>query len=94
MVRDYGVNDHAMVRFDPGHKLAEKFYVRQDGTRSFFFTLEEMQALFCAEFEATGPLFTTVENEYVFRETVNMKEKLRVPRVFVQSKFVRTNASL
>lgn len=83
-----------MVRFDPGHKLGEKFYVRQDGTRSFFFSLEEMQALFCGEFGETGSLFATVENEYVFRETVNMKEKLRVPRVFVQSKFARTNAGL
>jgi methyltransferase-like protein 6 len=84
-----------MVRFDPGHKLGEKFYVRQDGTRSFFFTLEEIETLFCAEFEANaGPLFTKVENDYVFRETVNIKEKLRVPRVFVQSKFSRTNSGL
>jgi hypothetical protein len=36
-------------------------------------------------------LFDEQVNEYVFRETVNMKENLRVPRVFIQSKFVRNN---
>jgi hypothetical protein len=25
------INDHSMIRFEPGHKLDEKFYVRQDG---------------------------------------------------------------
>lgn len=100
MIRDYGVNDHSMIRFDPGHKLDEKFYVRQDGTRTFFFSLEELDDLFLSQYPdynlANGTnqdclLFTKSVNEYVFRETVNVKENLRVPRVFVQSKFIRTN---
>ncbi len=100
MIRDYGVNDHSMIRFDPGHKLDEKFYVRQDGTRTFFFSLEELDDLFLSSYPnsnlANGNgenclLFTKALNEYVFRETVNIKENLRVPRVFVQSKFIRTN---
>ena len=104
-----------MIRFEPGHKLDEKFYVRQDGTRTFFFSLNEIDRLLLTPFtrdeslESTatstspfdlaapmggdGALFEKVTNEYVFRETVNIKENLRVPRVFVQSKFVRTNAS-
>nr|XP_014714955.1 tRNA N(3)-methylcytidine methyltransferase METTL6 isoform X4 [Equus asinus] len=71
LFRDYGLYDHAMLRFKAGSKLGENFYVRQDGTRSYFFT--------------DG--YEEVVNEYVFRETVNKKEGLCVPRVFLQSKF-------
>ena len=95
LFRDYGVNDHAMIRFEPGHKLNDKFYVRQDGTRSFFFTLEELEDLFINKMKTVNnePLFHKLTNEYVFRETVNIKENLKVPRVFIQSKFVRTEHS-
>jgi methyltransferase-like protein 6 len=37
IVRDYGLFDHAMIRF--AHKLHERFYARQDGTRAYFFDL-------------------------------------------------------
>lgn len=84
LFRDYGLNDHAMVRFSKGHKLADNFYVRQDGTRAFFFTIEFLAKLFGdAGFEVSS-------NEYIFRETVNKKEGLCVPRVFVQGKFTKT----
>lgn len=42
VVRDYGVNDYAMIRFGRGAKLADRFYVRQDGTRAFYFCLGEI----------------------------------------------------
>ena len=38
LVRDYGLYDHAMLRFAPGHKLSDSFYVRQDGTRAYYFS--------------------------------------------------------
>ncbi|XP_008322015.1 tRNA N(3)-cytidine methyltransferase METTL6 [Cynoglossus semilaevis] len=83
LFRDYGLYDHAMLRFKAGNKLGENFYVRQDGTRSYFFSKE-----FLAEiFEDQG--FQTITNDYVLRETVNKKEGLCVPRVFLQSKFTK-----
>ncbi|KAK2854618.1 hypothetical protein Q7C36_006487 [Tachysurus vachellii] len=81
LFRDYGLYDHAMLRFKSGSKLGENFYVRQDGTRSFFFSREYLANLF----QQAG--FHTLVNEYVLRETVNKKEGLCVPRVFLQSKF-------
>lgn len=109
-----------MIRFEPGHKLAEHHYARQDGTRTFFFSLEHMNQLFTQSFQfnkksndkndtttttttsltteaeeaSTTVLFSKSISEYVFRETVNVKENLRVPRVFVQSKFIRTDDSV
>ncbi|XP_052589612.1 tRNA N(3)-methylcytidine methyltransferase METTL6 isoform X6 [Peromyscus californicus insignis] len=81
LFRDYGLHDHAMLRFKAGSKLGENFYVRQDGTRSYFFTDEFLAQLF------VDAGYEEVANEYVFRETVNKKEGLFVPRVFLQSKF-------
>ncbi|NP_001134191.1 Methyltransferase-like protein 6 [Salmo salar] len=83
LFRDYGLYDHAMMRFKAGNKLGENFYVRQDGTRSYFFSKELLADLF----RVVG--FESVTNEYVLRETVNKKEGLCVPRVFLQSKFRR-----
>ena len=45
LFRDYGRYDHAQVRFGEGAKLLDHFYVRQDGTRAYFFSLEEMVRL-------------------------------------------------
>nr|XP_060637817.1 tRNA N(3)-methylcytidine methyltransferase METTL6 [Anolis sagrei ordinatus]XP_060637818.1 tRNA N(3)-methylcytidine methyltransferase METTL6 [Anolis sagrei ordinatus] len=81
LFRDYGLNDHAMLRFKSANKLGENFYVRQDGTRSYFFSDDFLAELFLS----VG--YKQVVNEYVLRETVNKKEGLCVPRVFLQSKF-------
>ncbi|KAM6449289.1 tRNA N(3)-cytidine methyltransferase METTL6 isoform 2-T4 [Liasis olivaceus] len=81
LFRDYGLHDHAMLRFKSACKLGENFYVRQDGTRSYFFSDEFLAELFLS----VG--YEEMVNEYVFRETLNKKENLCVPRVFLQSKF-------
>ncbi|OQR70179.1 methyltransferase protein 6-like [Tropilaelaps mercedesae] len=83
LFRDYGLYDQAQLRFKKGHKLQENFYVRQDGTRAFYFSEEATRGLF----EKAG--FSTKENSYVCRSTVNRKENIDVPRVFVQGKFVK-----
>jgi len=48
LVRDYGLYDHAMLRFTPGHKLADSFYVRQDGTRAYYFSTGKLIVVKCA----------------------------------------------
>ncbi|XP_055642725.1 tRNA N(3)-methylcytidine methyltransferase METTL6 [Toxorhynchites rutilus septentrionalis] len=81
LFRDYGLYDMAQLRFKPGHKIAENFYMRQDGTRSYYFTEDEVSSLF----EAAG--FETIVNSYIHRRTINPKENIDVPRIFVQGKF-------
>ncbi|KAL6727773.1 hypothetical protein Aduo_009621 [Ancylostoma duodenale] len=83
IVRDYGVHDYAMIRFGRGAKLGDRFYVRQDGTRAFYFRIEELVELF----EAAG--FRCVHKEYLHRQTVNHQKQLNVPRIFVQARFVK-----
>ncbi len=41
LFRDYGLYDHAMLRFSRGHKVEEHLYFRQDGTLSYFFSTGE-----------------------------------------------------
>ncbi|KAM8826926.1 tRNA N(3)-cytidine methyltransferase METTL6 isoform 2-T2 [Synchiropus picturatus] len=83
LFRDYGVHDHAMKRFKSSSKLGDNLYVRQDGTRSYFFSKDFLAQMF------TESGFLCVANDYVTRETINRKEGLNVPRVFLQSKFIK-----
>ncbi|XP_035776137.1 tRNA N(3)-methylcytidine methyltransferase METTL6-like [Anopheles albimanus] len=81
LFRDYGRYDMAQLRFKPGHKIAENFYMRQDGTRSYYFAEDEISALF------QGVGFEVLVNSYIHRRTINPKENIDVPRIFVQGKF-------
>lgn len=83
LFRDYGLYDMAQIRFKPGHKIAENFYMRQDGTRSYFFSTEFTEKIF----SEAG--FNIVENSYVHRRTINKKENVDVGRIFVQSKLLK-----
>jgi len=81
LFRDYALYDWAMLRFKSGSKISENFYMRQDGTRSYFFEKTELERL------VLGAGFEIVSNEYIYRETVNKKEEVHVPRVFLQGKY-------
>ncbi|CAI6350572.1 unnamed protein product [Macrosiphum euphorbiae] len=81
LFRDYGIYDMAQLRFKPGHKIADNFYMRQDGTRSYFFSIEYFQNLM----ETNG--FVECSNKYVCKRTVNIKEDVDVPRRFIQATF-------
>lgn len=81
LFRDYGIYDMAQLRFKPGHKIADNFYMRQDGTRSYFFSIEYFRSLM----EING--FVECSNKYVCKRTVNIKEDVDVPRRFIQATF-------
>ncbi|GFR91077.1 methyltransferase-like protein 6 [Elysia marginata] len=83
LIRDYGLYDHAMLRFAKGHKLGDHFYVRQDGTRAYYFSLEKLSSVM----EAAG--LKMEKCTYIQRATINKKEGVNVPRIFVQGKFVK-----
>ena len=80
LFRDYGENDMAMFRFGPGSKLSNKLYVRQDGTRAYYFSTDELSDIL------TPIGFEIMENKYLIRRTVNKKEGIDAKRIFVQVK--------
>ncbi|KAL7037126.1 hypothetical protein ACKWTF_009087 [Chironomus riparius] len=83
MFRDYGLYDMAQLRFKSGNKIAENFYVRQDGTRSYFFSLDEAKSIF----ESAG--FEVDQNNFIQRRTINKKEDVDVKRWFIQGKYIK-----
>lgn len=81
LFRDYGLHDMAQIRFKAGNKIGENFYMRQDGTRSYYFSTDELHGL------AQKSGFEIVANDYIHRKTINIKENVDKDRIFVQSKF-------
>lgn len=83
LFRDYGRYDMAQLRFKAGHKIADNLYMRQDGTRSYYFADVELAQL------ASAAGFRIVSNGYVHRRTINVKENVDASRIFLQGKFVK-----
>lgn len=81
LFRDYGRYDMAQIRFRPGNKIADNFYMRQDGTRSYYFSEEEFANLV----RASG--FEIMCNAYIHRKTINVKENIDKRRIFLQGKY-------
>ncbi|CAG8786029.1 13012_t:CDS:2, partial [Racocetra persica] len=83
--RDYAKDDETEIRFSTiaaQHKLQENLYVRQDGTMSYFFTIEYLKEIF-----EKDKLFEFVDGGNVARETVNRAKGLCVDRKFLQARF-------
>ncbi|KAI8968884.1 S-adenosyl-L-methionine-dependent methyltransferase [Mycotypha africana] len=83
LFRDYGIYDEAQIKFSAAtdKRLGDNLYVRQDGTLSYFFSTVDLRN----RFENEG--FSTLNCQYVYRETINRGRELRVDRIFAQAKF-------
>eukprot|EP01012_Entosiphon_sulcatum_P009094 TRINITY_DN15033_c0_g1_i1.p1 TRINITY_DN15033_c0_g1~~TRINITY_DN15033_c0_g1_i1.p1 ORF type:complete len:285 (+),score=62.14 TRINITY_DN15033_c0_g1_i1:32-886(+) len=79
--RDYAREDMAQKRFRTHSRLDDATFVRHDGTRSYFFSVEEVDALFAeAGFEPLG-------TEYIRRKVENVKEEKTMDRTWLHGKF-------
>ena len=83
LIRDYGRFDEAQLRFKKG-KLDENFYVRCDGTCSYFFELQQLVDV-CAR---TNQLVEE-EAKYILRQFANRSKKEKRTRVWVHAKFIK-----
>lgn len=82
-LRDYGKFDEAQLRFKKGSKLEENFYVRQDGTCSYFFTIEELTRIA----EEVG--LEVEEMYYIYRQYANRQQKKARYRVWIHAKLLK-----
>lgn len=81
LIRDYGQYDEAQLRFKKNSKLGENFYVRQDSTCSYFFSLEFLEEL-CRN-AGFQPVDGRVEN--ITKTQENRAQQKSRHRVWVQA---------
>ena len=86
LFRDYAVGDGAQLRLQQSRGAKQldetaRFFVRQDGTRAYYFGAEQL----CALWEAAG--FDVLRCEYSARVTVNHKKGVALERRYVTAKF-------
>lgn len=81
LFRDYCVTDLAAERFKERSRLDNGYFVRQDGTLSFFFDEQYLRHLM------TGVGLRCVECRRIERKIVNRKEQKEMNRVWLQAVF-------
>ena len=96
LFRDYGRGDLAQVRFKKGRYLEENFYVRGDGTRVYFFELDELREIWSGQLsneQEKYPAFEIVDLAVDRRMLVNRQRKLKMYRCWMQGHFRKAAAS-
>ncbi|KAK6911350.1 hypothetical protein RJ641_023443 [Dillenia turbinata] len=81
LFRDYGLYDMTMLRFEPNKRVGFREYMRSDGTRSYFFSLDTVRGLF------VDAGFVELELEYCCVKSVNRRNGKCLKRVWVHGKF-------
>jgi len=84
VVRDYGRYDEAQLKLGTSRakRLGDNFYVKSDGTRCFYFSLQDLQDLF-----RNGVGLEVLELKYVRRIYQNRAKNQQRRRVWVQGRF-------
>jgi methyltransferase-like protein 6 len=76
--------DEAQLRFAKGSKIDDNFYVRQDGTCSYFFSVDDIHRL------AAGAGMVVEECYYIQRQYANRKQLKARYRVWLHTKLAKT----
>ncbi|KAI2501104.1 methyltransferase domain-containing protein [Fragilaria crotonensis] len=84
VLRDYGRFDEAQLKLgvQRAKRLGENFYVKSDGTRCFYFALEDLEALF-----VTHAGLEVLELTHIRRKYQNRANGEHRRRVWVQGRF-------
>lgn len=80
--RDYGLYDHAQLRFPEEQRVGPAVFRREDGTLAHFFSLEALAALFLA----AG--FEQQESHYCCVKVRNRRKQVGMARVWLHAKFI------
>jgi len=86
LFRDYAMYDMTQVRFlsKNNRKLADNYYVRADGTSTYYFTKEDLNSL------AQSVGFKNDILKYDTRELINRKRCLKMYRVWLTARFIKS----
>lgn len=84
VIRDYGRFDEAQLKLgvQRAKRLSENFYVKSDGTRCFYFSLEDLERLFI-----THAGLELLELKHICRIYKNRANEEKRRRVWVQCRF-------
>lgn len=93
LFRDYGRYDEAQMKLGRQRNKGldhDNFYVKYDGTRCYYFTVEDLENWFGSE----GAGLETLEADYIRRKYVNRGTQQVRRRVWVQARFRKPLASV
>jgi len=82
LLRDYARYDMTQLRFKPKSYLSDNYYVRNDGTTSFFFTKQTLDDLFMST-----RCLERIELKNDNRLLVNRLKSLKMCRCWIQAKY-------
>jgi hypothetical protein len=75
--------DEAQLRFKHKSKLDNNFYVRQDGTCAYFFTIEELNSM------CKNAKLQKIECFYIRRQYANRQQRQARYRIWIHAKYIR-----